>query len=60
MFHLNCDSVIEWSIFDSHTDNEVSNSTSIYRELTKREGNMHIEMLCEHIKINFIHRISST
>jgi hypothetical protein len=37
IIHLNYDSVIQVSISDPHTDNEVSTSSITYRGLTKRE-----------------------
>lgn len=52
MIHLNFDSVIEWGVSDSHTDNDVINSSSItYREL--KEGNTHMEILYDTSKLSY-------
>lgn len=46
MINLNYDSVIQMSVSDLHTDNDVSSSSSItYRELTKREGDAYMDAL---------------
>jgi hypothetical protein len=45
LIHLNYDSVIQVSVSDLHTDNDVSNSSITYRELTKREGDAYRDAL---------------
>lgn len=52
MIHLNCDSVIQGSVSDSHTDNDVSSSSVTYGKLTKREGDAYGDALSYVKRIN--------
>ena len=45
MIHLNYDSVIQVNASDSHTDNDVSDSSVTYRELTNRERDAYSDAL---------------
>ena len=46
IIHVNYDSVIQVSISDPHTDNNIHSNIGVtYRELTKREGDAYREAL---------------